>query len=192
MAQQYGLLKTMNLLLVTLLSSSLVSSVHAQSRPSSLSFVPAASESFPACAVDCSRLHQVKTSCAASNDQKDALACFCGSGLLGDLHHSPNGTCDDSCSDSSDRETLQSWFLNQCLTGDHTKRDMDSPEGNAGHTLVAREGSPPNWYVLTRKKKTVNLLLTGFIQVGQSLPVGCDGYRAYYCLYGSHGSGGLA
>lgn len=153
MAQQYGLLKTMNLLLITLLSSSLVSSVHAQSRPSSLSFVPAASESFPACGVDCSRLHQVKTSCAASNDQTDALACFCGSGLLGDLHHSPNGTCDDSCSDSSDRETLQSWFLNQCSTGDHTKRDMDSPEANAGHTLVAREGSPPNWYVLTRKKK---------------------------------------
>lgn len=152
MTQRYGLLSKMNLVLFTLLSSYLVSPVYSQGHPSSI--LPAASASFPSCAVDCPRLHQVETNCDASSDQKDALSCFCGSGLLEKLHHTPNGTCDDSCSDTSDRETLQSWFLNQCLSGnENAKRDTNSLsgqslDGNAvGHKLIARYGSPPNWYV---------------------------------------------
>lgn len=197
MAQRRGLLQTMNLLLVTLLSSSLVCRVYSQGHPSSL--LPAASDSFPPCAVDCSRLHQVDTKCSGLDDHNDALSCFCGSGLLAELRHSPNGTCDDSCSDTSDREALQSWFVDQCSSvNEKGKRDMDprsgqSPDGNtAGHTLVARYGSPPNWYVETGQEKERRFIANGVPQVVKSLPVDYHGHCAYSRVYCSDNPGRLA
>lgn len=158
MTSQHGLLRKLNFLLLPLLSSSLVSLVYAQNHASTL--LPAASGSFPSCAVDCSRLHQAETNCVASTgsettNQKDAVSCFCASGLLSQLHHSPNGTCDDTCADTSDRQLLQTWFANYCSSGDENVRrntnaasegSLDSnPSTFTTHKLMARDGSP-TWY----------------------------------------------
>lgn len=158
MTSQHGLLRKLNFFLLPLLSSSLVSLVYAQNHASTL--LPAASGSFPSCAVDCSRLHQAETNCVASTgsettNHKDAVSCFCASGLLSQLHHSPNGTCDDTCADTSDRQLLQTWFANYCSSGDENVRrntnaasegSLDSnPSTFTTHKLMARDGSP-TWY----------------------------------------------
>lgn len=80
-----------------------------------------ASDSFPACALNCGLLRQAQDSCvppaAPKSDPSIYVTCFCQSDLITSLHNSPNGICDDSCNNPSDLALLQKWFNDFCSSG---------------------------------------------------------------------------
>ncbi|RHZ72396.1 hypothetical protein CDV55_108454 [Aspergillus turcosus] len=82
----------------------------------------AASATFPACALSCSTLQNAAGSCLASPVDTHAVhvSCFCQSALLSSLKTSPNGPCDSSCTNPSDRQLLQTWYINYCNSGGAT------------------------------------------------------------------------
>ncbi|KAI9931425.1 hypothetical protein ASPWEDRAFT_25697 [Aspergillus wentii DTO 134E9] len=94
---------------------------------SSILLPSAASDSFPACGLSCSLLQQAQSGCvppkAPENDKSVYVSCFCQSALISQLHNSPDGTCDDTCTSSSDRSLLQTWFNDYCSSGGNIKDD---------------------------------------------------------------------
>jgi hypothetical protein len=81
----------------------------------------AASNDFPACALNCQLLLSAQGGCvppaAPVTDQAVYVSCFCQSTLISALHTSPDGTCDSYCSVESDRQELMAWYNNLCAAG---------------------------------------------------------------------------
>ncbi|KAL4916055.1 hypothetical protein BDW62DRAFT_203061 [Aspergillus aurantiobrunneus] len=106
------------------LSLAFTSSVLAQDvqlRPS------VASDSFPACGLSCAVLSQADDGCTPPTVQvtnrQTYVSCFCQSTLLSDLKTNVQGTCDDTCTSSDDRQTLQQWYVDFCNSGGNTDSD---------------------------------------------------------------------
>ena len=118
---------------------------------------------FPSCASNCPLLQQAESSCIQNenaNDHAASVSCFCQSGLIDQLHHSPNGTCDDTCTSISERDLLQTWYEEFCSSqaATNVKRDPTPAEepadGGNTQTTTTSTGkakphypAPPSWYV---------------------------------------------
>ncbi|EAW08540.1 uncharacterized protein ACLA_032760 [Aspergillus clavatus NRRL 1] len=84
------------------------------------SILPSApSASFPQCGLSCPQLNAAADSCLASPDPAHSVhvSCFCQSSLIAQLHNVPDGTCDDTCTQESDRVLLKTWYNNYCSSG---------------------------------------------------------------------------
>ncbi|KAL4890003.1 hypothetical protein BDV59DRAFT_204808 [Aspergillus ambiguus] len=94
-----------------------------------------ASDSFPQCGLSCSALNSAQSLCipptAPANGRATYVTCFCQSNLLTQLKTSPDGTCDDVCSNESDRALLQKWFSDFCSSGGSLKSTADSSDANS-------------------------------------------------------------
>ncbi|KAL4971884.1 hypothetical protein BDW66DRAFT_145265 [Aspergillus desertorum] len=94
----------------------------------------AASSSFPACGLTCSVLAQADDSCtpptAQVTNQETYVSCFCQSDLLKNFHTTADGTCDDTCTSSDDRQLLQQWYVGFCNSGGDTESNAGSTESS--------------------------------------------------------------
>lgn len=124
--------------LLTVASIALLNLVSAQN------IVPTSpSSSFPSCAVNCAVLLQAQTACippnVAATDQITYENCFCQSASLQPLYSTPDAICAGECNTAeSDRETLQSWFLNFCKdVGQGIDPLTASPTATAGVTVTS-------------------------------------------------------
>ncbi|KAL5359254.1 hypothetical protein BJX96DRAFT_174198 [Aspergillus floccosus] len=126
----------------------------------------AASDTFPQCALSCSALNSAQSLCipptAPATGRSTYVTCFCQSNLLVQLKTSPDGTCNDVCTDASDRTTLQKWFSDFCASGgnlqstDNTDNSNNNANANANTntnaastaTAKAHNNSPapPSWW----------------------------------------------
>ncbi|KAL4988188.1 hypothetical protein BDW68DRAFT_98438 [Aspergillus falconensis] len=116
------------------LSLALINSVLAQDvqlRPT------AASSSFPACGLTCSVLAQADDSCtpptAQVTNQETYVSCFCQSDLLKNFQTTADGTCDDTCTSSDDRQLLQQWYVDFCDSGGDTQSNSGTTEDSTGN-----------------------------------------------------------
>ena len=168
----------LNPLLFCSLSSLLVFSSPVLAQTTSLlPSVASDDHTFPSCASNCPLLQQAESSCiqnenanANANDYAASVSCFCQSGLIDQLHHFPNGTCDDTCSSISERGLLQTWYEEFCSSqaATNVKRDptpAEEPADGNPQTTTTSTGkvkphypAPPSWYVTyTPRYKTLGV-----------------------------------
>lgn len=140
-------------LLLTLFSSSTLAQ--------SVTLIPSAgSDTFPACALNCATLKEAQDSCvppaAPTTNQATYVSCFCQSALLTQLHSSPNGVCDSSCTSTTDLQKLEQWYNNYCSTGgsvqttttaSSTTSTVAAATATSSKTHVQSYPAPKSWYV---------------------------------------------
>ena len=75
----------------------------------------------PICAQNCITLQTAANGCippaAPITNQATYDNCFCNSNFLTTLKASPIGICDAECPVATDRQQVQSWFVNLCSAG---------------------------------------------------------------------------
>ncbi|KAL3435565.1 hypothetical protein BDV09DRAFT_167305 [Aspergillus tetrazonus] len=98
----------------------------------------AASSSFPACGLTCSVLAQADDSCtpptAQVTNQETYVSCFCQSDLLKNFRTTADGTCDDTCTSTEDRQLLQQWYVDFCNSGGGTESNSGSTEDSTSNS----------------------------------------------------------
>ncbi|EMC90822.1 hypothetical protein BAUCODRAFT_80748 [Baudoinia panamericana UAMH 10762] len=69
----------------------------------------------PSCAATCTLLNQAAQACSgtATADQ-GTWSCFCQSAYLKTLYTTPNGVCDQFCTNPSDNQQVMTWYTSNC------------------------------------------------------------------------------
>ncbi|KAL4791379.1 hypothetical protein BDV19DRAFT_310762 [Aspergillus venezuelensis] len=96
----------------------------------------AASDSFPSCGLSCGVLTQADDACtpptAQVTNRQTYVSCFCQSSLLTTWSQSVDSICTDTCTNSQDRQLLQTWYTNFCQSGGDTTEDSsDNSNSNS-------------------------------------------------------------
>ncbi|KAL6237143.1 hypothetical protein BDW75DRAFT_91747 [Aspergillus navahoensis] len=108
----------------------------------------AASSSFPACGLTCPILAQADDSCtpptAQVTNQQTYVSCFCQSDLLKNFRTTADGTCDDTCTSSDDRQLLQQWYVNFCSNGGDTESNPGTAEDSTSNTNSGNNNNSGN------------------------------------------------
>ncbi|KAL4999328.1 hypothetical protein BDV10DRAFT_165207 [Aspergillus recurvatus] len=108
----------------------------------------AASSSFPACGLTCSVLAQADDSCtpptAQVTNQETYVSCFCQSDLLKNFQTTADGTCDDTCTSSDDRQLLQQWYVDFCNSGGDTESNSGTAEDSTSSSSSGNNSSTGN------------------------------------------------
>ena len=90
----------------------------------------------PPCAEECTILQQAQSGCvppaAPATDQQTYESCFCQSVFLQPLFTSPNGVCDQFCTERSDLVQIQGWFTGLCQAQAGVQPSSDDGEEDDG------------------------------------------------------------
>lgn len=105
------------------------------------------SASFPACAVSCTVLLQIQSTCEPPNvAQANNLAyenCFCQSPSIQALYSTPDAICAGECTVEADRTLLQQWFLGFCKTVGSGIDPLSTAASSTVVTVTSTAGSTP-------------------------------------------------
>ncbi|OJJ62310.1 hypothetical protein ASPSYDRAFT_115500, partial [Aspergillus sydowii CBS 593.65] len=93
----------------------------------------AASDSFPACGVNCEILAQADDACTPptvpATNRQTYVSCFCQSTLITGLKSNAQSVC-GTCTSQSDSQKLQQWYVDFCNSGGKTGSNSGNSNSN--------------------------------------------------------------
>lgn len=93
----------------------------------------AASDSFPACGVNCNILAQADDACTPptvpATNRQTYVSCFCQSALITGLKSNAQSVC-GTCTSQSDSQKLQKWYVDFCNSGGETGSNSGDSNSN--------------------------------------------------------------
>lgn len=97
----------------------------------------------PSCASSCTLLNQAAQACGGTTTADQAIwVCFCHSAYLTSLYSSPNGICDQSCTDPSDNQQVMTWYTSNCGTDYGASEHADSGATTVVITSTSTSAAP--------------------------------------------------
>lgn len=170
----------------------------------------AASDSFPACGVNCEILAQADDACTPptvpATNRQTYVSCFCQSTLITGLKSNAQSVC-GTCTSQSDSQKLQQWYVDFCNSGGKTgsnsgnsnsndngnnnnnnndNNDSNSNSNNDGSDSSASSSSssntpaPKSWLVFSQP---MSVTAPNEFQVGWPLQMGSYGHSPRCCVH---------
>ena len=116
--------------LTTMLTTALLTLLSA-----SLACAQLLAQGLPACAQTCQLLNQAAQACGGQQAANQAIwSCFCQSGYLKSLYTTPNGICDQYCTDPAQNQQVMTWYQGNCGNDNGASEHADN--GSGGQTTV--------------------------------------------------------
>lgn len=169
----------------------------------------AASDSFPACGVNCEILGQADDACTPptvpATNRQTYVSCFCQSALITGLKSNAQSVC-GTCTSQSDSQKLQKWYVDFCNSGGKTGSNSgnsnsnnndgnnnnnndnnndnsgsnDDSDTSASSSSSSNKSAPKSWLVFSRP---IIVTASNKFQVGWPLEMDSYGHSPRWCIH---------